>query len=84
MTETKRCVTIQFVVDEAGGAFVVVGAGGAFGVVGAGGAFVVVGAVGVDCEEEELPPPHVVNISTAVVSRISLIVPPVSGPKSGV
>lgn len=50
VTETKRCVTVQFVVDEAGGAF----------------------DVGVDGEEEELPP-HAVKITAAVVIRMSLI-----------
>jgi len=54
VTETKRCVTVQLVVGEAGGAFDVVG------------------AVGVDCDEEELPPPHAVKISAAVAIRMSL------------
>jgi len=61
VTETKRCITVQFVVGEAGGAFDVVG------------------AVGVDCDEEELPPPHAVKISAVVVIRMSLIACPFSG-----
>jgi hypothetical protein len=61
VTDTKRCVTVQLVLDEAGGAFDVVG------------------AVGEDCEEEELPPPHAVKITAAVVSRMSLIAWPLSG-----